>query len=118
MIDNNLANVQCAIASIEVVRQGDEFVLVEHCVLSGAVLRAFAASVGLPAEVGDAGLVDLDRDGDLDVVFQLGTWGHWHPFWIENTGFEATQPLAGDLDGDGAVGASDLTMLLGGWTGS
>jgi hypothetical protein len=68
------------------------------------------------------GWSDLDEDGDLDAVVLMSLSGQegqfvYRLFWLENTGFEATQPLTGDLDGDGAVGASDLTMLLGGWTG-
>jgi hypothetical protein len=67
---------------------------------------------------------DIDGDRDLDLVVGFisidpVTWEFLRrQAWVENTGYEATQPLVGDLDGDGSVGASDLTMLLGGWTGN
>jgi hypothetical protein len=69
----------------------------------------------------DAHWNDLDGNGDLDLVLVFKGEFSWpddiEAAWLENTGFEATQPLTGDLDGDGAVGASDLTIPLGGWTG-
>lgn len=67
---------------------------------------------------------DIDGDGDLDLVVGFTSSDPVtfeflrRTAWLENTGFEASQPLTGDLDGDGSVGASDLTILLGGWTGS
>jgi hypothetical protein len=72
---------------------------------------------------------DFDGDDDQDLLFYFrvgianpptgeGAQESGRYIWVENTGFEATRPLTGDLDGDGSVGASDLTMLLGGWTGN
>jgi hypothetical protein len=65
------------------------------------------------------GWIDLDEDGDLDLVVRFyGDGGNRQFAWLENTGFEATQPLAGDLNADRNVDSADLTILLGGWTGS
>jgi hypothetical protein len=105
---------------------GGSMVLLRRCVLSRERLVAFAqkqSSFALASlYMRDGGWRDMDKDGDLDFAFillALGVADGWQKaFWIENTGYEATQPLVGDLDGDGSVGASDLTMLLGGWTGN
>ena len=37
--------------------------------------------------------------------------------WLENTGFQHTASLEGDLNGDGHVDSEDLGRLLGGFTG-
>ncbi len=110
---------------------GGAWVLVRHCVLSADRLITFAQQrMPVPAfglKVQNGGWRDIDFDGDLDLALFLvaDDDGAAPPnpvlqkaVWIENTGYEATQPLVGDLDGDGSVGASDLTMLLGGWTGN
>ena len=48
-------------------------------------------------------LVDLDRDGDLDVQTAFGDW-------FESRGGGPTS-LIGDLDGNGTVGFEDFTIL-------
>ena len=40
-----------------------------------------------------------------------------HRLWFENTGFQHTASLEGDLNGDGHVDSEDLGRLLGGYTG-
>ncbi len=107
---------------------GGELAFTERCVLESSTLAAFLLSqpwaAGATYAYGEAmGWRDLDGDADLDLVFRVQYWtpksgGGHRGYWLENTGFEARQLLTGDLDGDGAVGASDLTMLLGGWTGN
>jgi hypothetical protein len=99
---------------------------VEHCVFSSADIVPFLLQQPWAAMVsyayGDAmGWRDLDNDSDLDLVFRIqyaspSSGSGYKAYWLENTGYEATQPLVGDLDGDGSVSASDLTILLGGWT--
>jgi hypothetical protein len=118
------SGIECALFLVEVSGKVEELTRTRRCVLPGARIAQLAASLGLPAETKfvSYGWFDPDHDGDLDFVFSLrwpgGAWETGRYFWAENTGFEATQPLVGDLDGDGSVGASDLTMLLGGWTGT
>ncbi len=95
--------------------------------ISSALIDAanFVGETTVRAAASAGGWRDMDNDGDKDCVVVLNIWTQdfqgmpWFKYvWLENTGFEATQPLVGDLDGDGSVGASDLTMLLGGWTGN
>lgn len=69
------------------------------------------------------GWIDIDGDGDLDLQISFNSVDPqtWEPLrrlaWLENTGFEATPPLTGDLNSDGHVNSTDLALLLGGWTG-
>jgi hypothetical protein len=102
-----------------------ELTIERHCIFDPAPLVAIALAAGYDyAYIEDAAMGWKDVDGDQDADLVLVIYGETKgkpggmAFWIENTGFEATQPLTGDLDGDGSVGASDLTLLLGGWTGS
>ncbi len=68
------------------------------------------------------GWADCDGDNDLDLVIDVsGQHLDNTPFnfvgWLENTGFQHTASLEGDLNGDGQVDAADLGRLLGGYTG-
>jgi hypothetical protein len=85
-----------------VVRQG---------VCSSTVLRQFMGT-GSNWYCTALGLVDMDNDGDLDLIVILNDS---FTVWIENTGFQHTTHLTGDLDGDGKVNGSDLGILLSNW---
>ena len=61
------------------------------------------------------GLVDMDDDGDLDLLVQVEIGPQPHSLCVENTGFQHTTHLTGDLDGDGKVNGSDLGTLLSNW---
>jgi hypothetical protein len=67
----------------------------------------------------DFGWRDLDDDGDLDLVVQIRVddWKAIHWYWLENTGYEASNGFAGDVNRDGAVDGKDLAIVLAGWTG-
>ncbi len=117
---------ECGVWTDDWVVLGGASVLLRRCVLSRDSVIEYAQSQ-TPFALAylylyGGGWRDMDGDGDLDYAFILhGSDGASYltkAFWLENTGYEATQPLVGDLDGDGSVGASDLTMLLGGWTGN
>lgn len=115
----------CILSVSESVNAGGQVSFVERCGLrSDAFLAIVLAQGSLPehAAVNAEGWRDLDADGDLDLVVVLTTRNEQgfagRAFWLENTGFEATQPLTGDLNSDGAVNSTDLALLLGGWTGS
>lgn len=63
------------------------------------------------------GFRDLDGDGDKDAfvhIWSMTSSGDSHDtfFWIENTGFQHSMPLDGDLDHDGHVNNADLSLLL------
>lgn len=73
------------------------------------------------AEVTILGWFDCDGDDDLDCLAHM-TIGNNNTaiqrlYWVENIGFEATQPLAGDLNDDGFVNAEDLAVVLFNWSG-
>lgn len=85
----------------------------------GLIAHVVQRFPGRSVVTGSAGWRDLDSDGDLDYVVQLviddyveEAWA-----WLENTGYEANDGLAADLNGDGAVDGKDLTALLAAWTG-
>ena len=88
---------------------GNELVL-----LAGNGTGAFSLRerFALPSEVPNGGaeesrLIDLDDDGDLDVV--MGWCSNGVTFHLNGVS------LPGDLDGDGSVGFNDLALLLGAW---
>ncbi len=109
---------------VTMVEEGDGNVaFVSRCVFDGAILAEWVAAYYpslLISQVIGFWWFDIDSDADQDLVLRLSNYPspNYLYVWLENTGYEATQPLVGDLDGDGSVGASDLTMLLGGWTGN
>ena len=93
-----------------------------ECILTSLEIMPYLQSVAGPggAEVlafQSAGWHDVDRDSDLDLCVIIVGEFEEHYAWLENTGFEATQPLTGDLNSDGNVNSADLALLLGGWTG-
>ena len=67
------------------------------------------------------GWLDCDSDGDLDFVLEIHVMRHVGPFfttiiihklWFENTGFQHTAPIEGDLNHDGQVDNADVGVLL------
>jgi hypothetical protein len=91
-------------------------------------------------EILSMGWLDCDNDGDLDLVCTAKGYqrqqsfsdyqsfeGYWicgsvfqaeGPkvwFWLENTGFQHTNPIAADLNRDGQVDGADLGLLLVSW---
>ncbi len=110
----------CLAERFEIDIDGGSETTTRQCVLSSLEIMPYLQSVAGPGGTTvvafhTAGWHDVDRDGDLDLCVVID---FEHNAWIENTGFEATQPLTGDLNGDGNVDSADLTILLGGWTGS
>jgi hypothetical protein len=71
------------------------------------------------AGIGRGGWLDMDSDGDLDLVLFVSLWdgvtspplyGEW---WFENTGYQAPPPLNPyDFDGNGHVNTADLSLML------
>lgn len=74
--------------------------------------------VELDAGIGRGGWLDMDSDGDLDLVMSAILWDGvstpvYGELWFENTGYQAAPPPNPyDLDQDGEVGASDISVLL------
>jgi hypothetical protein len=66
-----------------------------------------AAAIDVSAELF---LRDMDSDGDMDLVVSADI-----NFWLENTGFQHTNPIAADLNRDGRVDGADLGRLLVSW---
>ena len=60
-------------------------------------------------------LRDMDSDGDLDLVCSAWVIPNQVNFWLENTGFQRTNRVAADLNGDGIVDGNDLGNLLAAW---
>lgn len=60
-------------------------------------------------------LRDMDNDGDLDLIVQSRITGQYWWCWMENTGFQRTNRVAADLNGDGIVDGNDLGNLLAAW---
>ena len=58
----------------------------------------------------DLYLRDMDSDGDMDLVVSADI-----NFWLENTGFQHTNPIAADLNHDNRVDGADLSLLLYAW---
>ena len=77
------------------------------------LINDYCISIGRPTAYWQmAGLRDCDNDGDLDIVIASG-WGiDASNMYFENTGFQHTAPLEGDLNHDGQVDNADVGVLL------
>jgi hypothetical protein len=101
---------------------GEEVVLTRHCVASSESVAAYTAQRFPNQTVTtyfDSGLRDIDKDGDLDLVLMLDMEAPPHyPYyvWLENTGYEASNGLAADINRDGVVDGKDLASVLSAWT--
>ncbi len=85
--------------------------------VTGTIKPAFGAG----GAAGALAVFDgLDSSGDWTLMVEdlvaddSGLWTGWS-VRLTAAGEPATCPCAGDLDGDGVVGASDLAALLGAW---
>jgi hypothetical protein len=104
---------------------GGELQVEERCVLGTLALGQYAQALapGQDVYLFRTGLRDMDADGDMDAVCNLG-WGPWDAgtfsftawAWIENTGFEYAFRHRADLNRDGRVSGADLGLLLGEWS--
>jgi hypothetical protein len=99
---------------------GQELVLTRHCVASSESVAAYAAQRFPGQTVStyyDSGLRDIDGDGDLDLVLQLEVEPYaLYYVWLENTGYEASNGVAADINRDGVVDGKDLASVLAAWT--
>jgi hypothetical protein len=73
-------------------------------------INDYRSSVGLSSDGGWRllGLRDCDNDGDLDLA--IGSYEQ--SMYFENTGFQHTAPLEGDLNHDGHVDNTDVGLVL------
>lgn len=113
----------CLVEQFEIAVDEGDLAITKSCVLSSTQVMGYAQSLagagGSVTAFYEGGWYDMDGDGDLDLCVRfIVNWNNENYAWLENTGFEAAQPLIGDLNQDGSVNAADLTMLLGGWTGN
>ena len=90
--------------------------LVFLCSFNRQSIDDYRSSVGLPLAVGPGweieGLRDCDNDGDLDLVICSGYAEEGSQMYFENTGFQHTSPLEGDLNHDGHVDNTDVGLVL------
>lgn len=93
-------------------------------ILRSDLIRSWADANGLLngytiVEAFVVGWQDMDGDKDLDLAIGIigGTQSTWYErlIWIENTGFQHTNRVAADLNGDGMVDGNDLGNLLAAW---
>jgi len=84
--------------------------LVFVCSVDIQSINGYRVSVGLSAEPSwtMAGLRDCDNDGDLDIV--IASYGVY--MYFENTGFQHTALIEGDLNHDGHVDNTDVGLVL------
>ena len=67
--------------------------------------------LGTGFEMNGGGWIDMDRDGDMDLLVQNGDpMGGWK--WFENIAGTGTSANPYDLDHDGSVNTADLSLLL------
>jgi hypothetical protein len=114
--DNSSDSSQFFLNTIEPVIGVATSKLILLCSFDSQSINNYRSSVGLSSD--DYwyiwGLRDCDNDGDFDLVIGSGVEGF---MYFENTGFQHTAALEGDLNGDGHVDSEDLGRLLGGYTG-
>jgi hypothetical protein len=112
----------CLVSRQQSAFDGEDLVFERECVLAKEQVTAWIVErFGVPqpywAYVQEARWADLDGDRDLDLAMLISMPGMGLKIWIENTGFEHEQGLAGDLNDDGSVNGVDIAMLLADWTG-
>ena len=91
--------------------------LVFLCSFNSQSIDDYRSSVGLPLVTNGPGweiegLRDCDNDGDLDLVICFAYGEEGSQMYFENTGFQHTAPLEGDLNHDGQVDNADVGVLL------
>jgi hypothetical protein len=118
----------CLVSVSDVDTAGGNTAITNSCVATTAAVAAYAHSTFPSVTYISAysrGFRDMDGDGDLDLVTEIlvnpspscdSTIGTTiHLVWIENAGFQHTNHVAADLNGDGQVNGADLGLLLVAW---
>jgi hypothetical protein len=113
IVANGAASTVALISSHECGTTGGAYFQTISCVLRGEAGDFYLKHVPEPATDVSAELFlrDMDSDGDMDLVVSAGD----DNFWLENTGFQHTNPIAADLNRDGRVDGADLSRLLVSW---
>jgi len=91
--------------------------LVFLCSFNSQSIDDYRSSVGLPLAGGPGwlmeGLRDCDNDGDLDLVISSSAFYEDASYmYFENTGFQHTALIEGDLNHDGHVDNTDVGLVL------
>ena len=111
----------CIAVASRIEWDGAQSTLSRSCIATSDLLIAYCQATfpGSTVVMESVGCRDIDGDGDLDaaVLLAINNWAFSRWVWLENTGYEASNGLAGDINPDGAIDGKDLAIVLAGWTG-
>ena len=106
------ASTVALISSHECGTTGGDYFQKISCVLRSEAGSFYLLQVPTATDaIAELFLRDMDSDGDMDLVVSADIIN----FWLENTGFQHTNPVAADLNRDGRVDGADLGRLLVSW---